>query len=307
MSSKFYIDLDDAGVSEAAQTFLTRALGFMADNETGGFLSVADSKKLGLSRIPGRIAQLESEGIMVRVCAVSEDHRCAISVSSVSYPCSISAPSASSSVSHPCSHRGWNFPAWMKWQEPLERQVRKKKADRERVARKRSATKKVARQSSGETRNVAGHSNSNQEQELSTYVESSPHVSNAGAKRGRGMRAVDAINETARPVEVYRFMNEYERASSTPIDPKTLSQIETAVTPLFAVGIPRDQIADGIRAWEGSDSFSPTQIAAFVHKAGAKPAVAATQSTADQRVIQAQALKANRTGSSWPDKPLELT
>ncbi|MGW2095805.1 hypothetical protein [Promicromonospora sukumoe] len=103
-----------------------------------------------------------------------------------------------------------------------------------------------------------------------TYVGSPPHVSNAGAKRSRGLAIADSLNETARPVEAYRFMHDYAQASSTPIDQKTLSQIETAVTPLIAQGIPTKQVAAGIRAWEASDSFSATQIASFVHKVGAK-------------------------------------
>ncbi|NKU37729.1 hypothetical protein GS887_27785 [Rhodococcus hoagii] len=103
------------------------------------------------------------------------------------------------------------------------------------------------------------------------------------------MRAVDAMNETARPLEVYRFMHELEQSSSTPIDQKTLSQIETAVTPLLAQGIPAEQVAAGYRSWQASDSFSTTQIAAFVHKAGAR--ASAPSSTADERVAQAQSLK----------------
>lgn len=92
----------------------------------------------------------------------------------------------------------------------------------------------------------------------------------AKPKRGDRRSRIDAMNETARPIGVYRFMHDYERASATPIDQKTLSQIETAITPLLAQGIPAEQVASGLRAWEASDSFSATQIASFVHKAGAK-------------------------------------
>ena len=88
----------------------------------------------------------------------------------------------------------------------------------------------------------------------------------------RSRQRIDAMNATARPVEVYTFMHDYEQASPTPMDQKTLSQIETAITPLIASGIPAEQVAAGIRSWEASDSFSPTQIPAFVHKAGAKAA-----------------------------------
>lgn len=139
-----------------------------------------------------------------------------------------------------------------------------------------------------------------------TYVGSPRSVSNAPepSKRSRGMRAVDAMNETARPLEVYRFMHELEQSSSTPIDQKTLSQIETAVTPLLAQGIPAEQVAAGYRSWQASDSFSTTQIAAFVHKAGAR--ASAPSSTADERVAQAQSLKA-ASGNPWPTTRLELS
>lgn len=303
MSSKFYIDLDDAGVSEGAQMLLARALGYVADNEQSGFLPASAVKKLGLARVPGRVEQLEAEGIMVRVCAVSGDHPCAISDLSLRYTQLIRA----SSAHHPCSIRGWNFPAWFKWNGPLERLVKKRKADRERIAEKRAGVENVARHPSDKNAMSHNHIDSNKNKEP-TYVGSSPPVSNAPvpAKRSRGMRTVDAINETARPLEVYRFMDDYAKTSSSPIDQKTLSQIETAVTPLIAQGIPPEQVAAGIRAWEGSDSFSPTQIAAFVHKAGAKAAAASPASTADERVAQAQSLKA-ASGNPWPTTRLELS
>ncbi|WP_051637731.1 hypothetical protein [Rhodococcus sp. UNC363MFTsu5.1] len=109
-----------------------------------------------------------------------------------------------------------------------------------------------------------------EEKELSTHLSTPPHVSNAPAKRRRGLQAIDAANATARFPAVHAFMHDYVQASATPIDQKTFAQIEDAITPLIAQGIPGQQVANGIRAWEASDSFSPTQIAAFVHKAGAK-------------------------------------
>lgn len=265
MSSKFYIDLDDAGISEGAQMLLARALGYVADNEQSGFLPASAVKKLGLARVPGRVEQLEAEGIMVRVCAVSGDHPCAISDLSLRYTQLIRA----SSADHPCSIRGWNFPAWFKWNGPLERLVKKRKADRERIAEKRAGVENVARHPSDKNAMSHDYIDSNKNKEP-TYVGSSPPVSNAGVGPSRGLAIAEALNETARPIAVYQFMDGYARASPMPIDQKTLSQIETAVTPLIAQGIPPKQVADGIRAWEASDSFSPTQIPAFVHKVGTK-------------------------------------
>lgn len=113
MSSKFYLDLDDEGVSEAAQTLLARALGYMADNETSGFLAKSALKKLGLPRVSRRLDELVLAKIMVERVDGS----------------------------------GYDFPAWYKWQEPLERLVRKRKRDRETVAEKRRQEQNVVRQS----------------------------------------------------------------------------------------------------------------------------------------------------------------
>ncbi|MBM4608175.1 hypothetical protein GS416_05800 [Rhodococcus hoagii] len=104
MSSKFYIDLDDQGVSEAAQTLLMRVCGYIADNETGGYIAKSALKKLGLSRLSRRVDELIGERIMIETVDGS----------------------------------GYNVPAWPKWNGPLERQVKKRKADRERIAEKRA-------------------------------------------------------------------------------------------------------------------------------------------------------------------------
>lgn len=109
-----------------------------------------------------------------------------------------------------------------------------------------------------------------EEEKEPTYVGSSPPVSNARTARGRGMQLAASINETARPIEVYRLASEYEQLSATPISPKIRAQIEDAIVPLFGAGIPEEQIMAGIRLWEASDINSPTQLHLFVHKAGAK-------------------------------------
>lgn len=129
-----------------------------------------------------------------------------------------------------------------------------------------------------------------EEKELSTHLTTPAYVRNAsGPRRSRGLQIADALNETARPVAVYTFMHDYEQSRSAPIDQRTLAGIENAITPLIAAGIPNEQIAAGLRLWESSDSFSATQIAAYVHKAGSPKAT--PKSTTDERVRAAQALK----------------
>lgn len=121
LSSKYYLDLDDDGVSEAAQTLLTRALAYMAQNETSGFIARTAIRKLGLSRTSRRIDELVRAGIMVENA----------------------------------SRSGYDFPAWFKWQEPLERLVRKQKADRERIAKARRKEADVARRFGYKSHDVA--------------------------------------------------------------------------------------------------------------------------------------------------------
>lgn len=121
LSSKYYLDLDDDGVSEAAQTLLTRALAYMAQNETSGFIARSAIKKLGLPRTSRRVDELVRAGIMVENV----------------------------------SRSGYDFPAWFKWNEPLERLVRKQKADRERIAKARQKEQNVALHSGDMSHDVA--------------------------------------------------------------------------------------------------------------------------------------------------------
>lgn len=152
VSAKFYMDLDDKGVSEQAQTFLVRACAYMALNETGGFLPFSAVSKLGLRAAKRRIDELEQAGIMVR-----STHEVVHELS----------PKYDTIRERSETPTGYVFPAWERWNAPLEAQVKKKKADRERVAEKRN----VARQSRS-TR--AGTQNSNSTE--ATYVASAAHV-----------------------------------------------------------------------------------------------------------------------------------
>ncbi|WP_155951753.1 hypothetical protein [Rhodococcus aetherivorans] len=266
LSSKFYIDLDDQGVSEAAQTLLVRALAYMADNETSGYLSKTALKKFGLRSVSRRVDELIRNGIMTESC----------------------------------DGFGYDFPAWFKWNEPLERQVKKRKADRDRIRKKREKDENVARQSRGVSRDVASPQ---RHKHSSTYVEESPHVSNARRPRG-GREVAERLNATAHTPEAHAIARAYEtRVGKVPGD--TLAKIAQAADGCLQSGYTPEQIAAGIDAWAASDMTSPTQIANFVFKATNRPnGVRDRPSTTDQRIAATQALKTNP--GTWPG-PLELT
>ncbi|MGX6513274.1 hypothetical protein [Rhodococcus sp. SJ-2] len=163
LSSKYYLDLDDQGVSESAQTLLTRALAYIADNEDSGYIAKSALKKLGLRALSRRVDELIRNGIMTESC----------------------------------DGLGYDFPAWFKWNEPLERQVKKRKADRERIRRKREKEEDVARQSRGVSRDVASPHRQLQQQE--GYVEEVAHVSNVGASEEPPSKCPRHINEPNPP------------------------------------------------------------------------------------------------------------
>ncbi|MBM4518346.1 hypothetical protein GS463_27465 [Rhodococcus hoagii] len=233
LASTYYMDPKLAGCSPAVEAMFTRLLAYAGNAETRGFLPENCHVLVAFPRKKCAVLELVSR----QVLSVVEGG-------------------------------GYCFTAWADWQKNGDELLERREKDRERKRRKRAEEANLSADTSAEIRPQRRE----EKRREPTYVGSSPSVSDAHEppKRSRGMRAVDAMNETARPLEVYRFMHEYEQASQTPIDQKTLSQIETAVTPLIAQGIPPEQVAAGIRAWEASDSFSATQIASFVHKAGAK-------------------------------------
>ncbi|TCN51821.1 hypothetical protein EV641_109212 [Rhodococcus sp. SMB37] len=163
LSSKYYLDLDDQGVSESAQTLLTRALAYIADNEDSGYIAKSALKKLGLRALSRRVDELIRNGIMTESC----------------------------------DGLGYDFPAWFKWNEPLERQVKKRKADRERIRRKREKEEDVARQSRSVSRDVASPHRQLQQQE--GYVEEVAHVSNVGASEEPSSKCSKHINDPDPP------------------------------------------------------------------------------------------------------------
>lgn len=269
LSSKFYIELDDEGVSEAAQTLLVRALAYMADNETSGYLAKTALKKFGLRSVSRRVDELIRNGIMTE----SSDGL------------------------------GYDFPAWFKWNEPLERQVRKRKADRERVRKRREKVENVARHSREKSAMSHGHSN-NYIKERTSVEEASP-VSNAGEVEEQRPTG-PAIN-----VEGWKLVRDIIPASHPQA---TKSMLAQEAGGLILGGTPSDDIRAALELWLTKPNLGPRTLPSLVsevirtrdrpHPTFTRPT--GTASTADQRFAQAQALK-DSNGSAWPGSPLELT
>jgi hypothetical protein len=115
-----------------------------------------------------------------------------------------------------------------------------------------------------------------------------PRARARGDGRDKALARLDRLNNTARSVDAYRIAEAFSASLPTPIETGLLADIGVQIDKCLDAGIAAANIAAGLKAWTQSDSWSPTQIPRFVHKANN----GATLSTADQRVAQAQALKA---------------
>ncbi|WP_159067402.1 hypothetical protein [Gordonia iterans] len=82
------------------------------------------------------------------------------------------------------------------------------------------------------------------------------------------MRELNATAVSGAAVEVARG---YAAWAGGGIDTKTQHDVAREVEPLLADGIDPRQIAEGIKAWQRSDSWSPSQIRRFVAKAARTP------------------------------------
>jgi hypothetical protein len=75
------------------------------------------------------------------------------------------------------------------------------------------------------------------------------------------------LNETARSVDAYRIAEAFSTSLPVPIETELLSGIGVQIDKCLKRGIPPPAVAAGLKAWTDSDSWSPTQIPNFVHKA----------------------------------------
>jgi hypothetical protein len=71
----------------------------------------------------------------------------------------------------------------------------------------------------------------------------------------------------ARSLDAYRIAEAFSASLTVPIEGGLLSGIGVQIDKCLKRGIPPPAIAAGLQAWTASDSWSPTQIPNFVHKA----------------------------------------
>lgn len=81
------------------------------------------------------------------------------------------------------------------------------------------------------------------------------------------------LNATSRSAEADKFVTAFAGSLDGRLDRRTRAEVAQVVDELLRDQIPPQQIADGLAAWQASDSWSPTQIRRFVAKAarGARP------------------------------------
>lgn len=75
------------------------------------------------------------------------------------------------------------------------------------------------------------------------------------------------LNKTARSVDAYLIAEAFSASLPVPIEADLLSGIGVQIDKCLKRGIPPPAVAAGLKAWTDSDSWSPTQIPNFVHKA----------------------------------------
>lgn len=87
----------------------------------------------------------------------------------------------------------------------------------------------------------------------------------------RGGKNVAArLNQTARSVPAHQIAKAYSDSLPAPLEAHLLAEVGVQVDRCLSSGITPDAIGAGLQAWTASDSFAPTQIPKFVHKASAQ-------------------------------------
>lgn len=92
-----------------------------------------------------------------------------------------------------------------------------------------------------------------------------PARTNNGGLTPRQLAA--ELNKTERSITAYKIAEAFSASSPIPIQRNLLAGIGTQIDACLRDGIPPPAIANGLKAWTDSDSFSPTQIPNYVHKA----------------------------------------
>ncbi len=82
-----------------------------------------------------------------------------------------------------------------------------------------------------------------------------------------GAQVAARLNATARSAPAHAIAVAFSEALSVPLEAGVLAKVGVEIDSCLAAGIPPPAIAEGLKAWTESDSWSPTQIPNFVHKA----------------------------------------
>lgn len=90
-----------------------------------------------------------------------------------------------------------------------------------------------------------------------------PARTNNGADVARGRFS----NLPARSLDAYRIAEAFSDSLPAPIERRMLAKVGVAIDDCLQSNIPPAAIAAGLKAWTESDSWAPTQIPMFVHKA----------------------------------------
>jgi hypothetical protein len=100
-----------------------------------------------------------------------------------------------------------------------------------------------------------------------TYVSTPPNVSNAHGKNGSEIARRNFAAIPIRSVDAYQIAEAFSSSLPVPIEGTLLAGVGTQIDKCLRSKIPPPAIAEGLKAWTASDSWSPTQIPNFVHKA----------------------------------------
>lgn len=242
-SSKFYLDLDDQGVSEKAQMLLMRICAYVADNETSGIISDAAIRKLGIRQVSTRLEELLEHKLIVRVSVNSRSTRDQLANNSHT--------NSRTTRDQLVNNSTYEIPAWFKWNEALERLVKKRKADRERIAEKRRNPSNVARQSREKNAMSHDYIDSNNK-ENSKEFSSSSLVSNGREEQPRG---------PAVPVDAWKLIravipNEHPQAVKTDLALRAGALIKS--------GTPEPTVRAALELWLTKPNVGPGILPSLV-------------------------------------------
>jgi hypothetical protein len=88
-----------------------------------------------------------------------------------------------------------------------------------------------------------------------------------GTKNGSEIARSQFANLPARSLDAYRIAEAFSASLPVPIEATMLAAVGKQIDKCLKSDIPPPAVAEGLKAWTASDSWSPTQIPNFVHKA----------------------------------------